>query len=321
MGHCFSINTVCHTLRQVIKYDDVIKFQHLLSLDVDTDTPVDVTSGVTPLILATCYGSVKVLPFLLDSVSDADVCDFEGRSALDKAVLSYALATQFCGHRPAESKRRFFIFKLLVFHGCQKVNVKDLELCIRINENNSFFLYNFSSVIKMSPREPLQSVTLAIFIGLNLDTDYVLKLLLGGAGFWYVKRSWRSMRHWKRPMSTELMEVLIRATSDTAVLRRIVERFRLRGYGTTMSLKTVPQHLRALLVLAGCPKFLPTSESLDRSCPHKISPELHFPDVPHNLKQTCRLAIRRAAYPNMYCATQSLPLPESIKRYLMLYSS
>ena len=307
----------CPRMRRAIKCDDVIAVQKLLSMGVDIDLPLDTVTGNTPLILATCYGAARVLPLVLDVGAEVDVCNREGRSALDKAVLSYALAHNLCLHKMAEMQRRYFILRLLVAAGCSRISPKELELCVLMNEHDEVFLHKLVNVIKSGPSQRLKTIALSVLIHIDVHYSYIKSLLVGGATFDDFLHSFRSSS-WRtrRPLGKDLVHTVIRATSDVNMLRLMSDHYScvMQSPRTPM-----PTSVAALLYLAGHHErtLAPRPSRVSGSAWRGLMAEVP-PNAPPTLRHLCRTCIRTRCRVNMYHATLQLPLPAAIRHYLTL---
>lgn len=317
MGHCLSLvqeKDQCLRLRKAIKQDDANSVQKILSQGFDVDCPLDSLTGNTALILATCYGAARSLPLVLDFIPNLDVSNHDGRTALDKAILSYALAHNLCLHKLAEEQRRYFVLRVLVSSGCQKLNPKELELCIRMNEHDKVFLSNLIHVIKSSPGLRLKSSVLQVLITVDIHHSHVRNLLIGGATFDDFRRSWRATS-WRsrRPLTSDMVNTLIRATSDISILQIMEEHYDcvMRSPRSPM-----PTSVAVLLFLAGykSDSYLKVRKVRDSFYQNLLSDVVR--DGPPSLKHFCRTTIRKHCFPNVYNAINDLKLPHVIRNYI-----
>ena len=305
----------CPKLRRALKRDDVTTVQAIFNLGFDINMPLDSVTGNTALILATCYGSARVLPVVLDYNPSLDICNNEGRTALDKAILSYSLAHQFWLHKITEEQHRYFILRLMVSSGCKVINPKDLELCVRMNEKDRVFLSNLVHVIQSSTSGDLKSVTMAVLISLDVNYTFIKRLLISGASFGYFRKTWPTkLYHTRRPLSMELLATMARATCDIEILQIISDHFKsvLNSPRTPMR-----DYLTVLLLLSGLPRVpRPKLSKIRDKATRAMLADLYC--RPPTLRHISRRCIRQHSYPNVYYAVNHLPIPSALRTYVTL---
>ncbi len=275
----------------------------------------------TPLILATSYGAHGVIPLLLRVCRQKDACNYEGHTALDKAIIYFSLSNQFFQHKPVEIERRYSILKTLIEAGCKRVKVPDVELWVKENKRDDKFVKSIVELMCLSPSLELKSIALATLIRVDTKPNFIEEMLKSGAGFKYYMKTcnMKNIHVFEFPeiLNDMVAELLIRATNHSYVHHHVVKvkshEARKKWKGTGL----LKERLVELLIQVD----YPVEENYLNAFPRLYDDYKRSQFQPRNLKYLCRSVIRDSLYPNTLFGVKHLPLPAQVKSYITLDTS